>query len=187
MGELAAIPGSSPLYLPGLHALARGSCWQEPAYVAACCDSLPSLLVQIEAVEVNWWKCELEQVECWPASCPVAAGQQPMWRSSRNLWEALLPGWLGNLSEDIFLPQFNLPGAQVIALLLTKRSFNAFPHPQPFHFAIYSLLHSLLAVFEIGHRDMYEWKTKGEVPNYAVTINGRASSQRVRLIMPNPD
>lgn len=97
------------------------------------------------------------------------------------------PGWLGILSEHIFLPQFNLPGAQVIALLLTKRSFDAFPHPQPFHFAIYSLLHSLLAVFEIGHRDMYKWKTKGEIPNCAVTINGRASNQRVRLIMPNPD
>lgn len=47
------------MYLPGLHALARGSPWQEPASVPACCDSLPSLLVQIEAAEINSQKHEM--------------------------------------------------------------------------------------------------------------------------------
>lgn len=131
-GERAAVPGSSPLYLPGHGALASGSCWQEPAYVPAHCNSLPGLLVQIEAVKANSQERELGQMKCWPGSRPASAGQRPTQRSSREPGEvssAPLPWWLGVLSEHFSLPQLTLPGAQVIALVLTERSFNTFPCP----------------------------------------------------------
>lgn len=108
---------------------ARGSSCREPAYIPAHRNSLPALLIRIEAVKDNSRERELEQMKRWPgsfsASAPPLHGSL-LCRERGVVNHTLLLWWLGILSEHFSLPQFTLPAAQVIAFALLEMSFNTF-------------------------------------------------------------